>query len=262
MKMALTLTIVIPVYNEEGYLKACLDAIANQTVKPDEVIVVDNNSTDQSVKVAKGYKFVKVLSENRQHQVFAQATGFNAAKSDIIGRIDADSILPPDWIKNVKSYFSSHPETDAVTGSAYPYDMFFRRGSKFILDTYYKISGWWAGHTMLYGANFAMRRNAWQKIKNEVFFRPDIWEDYDTSLCLGHHGKIKLLYGIEVETSFRAVHHNLIYQVRYQFRAVRTFALRDGYFKASLGKPVCFLSVCLSRPVRFLPSFYTKKVRY
>src|ERR1035437_9021599 len=93
----LTLAIVIPVYNEEFYLKACLNSIAKQTVAPDEVIVVDNNSTDKSVQIAKSYKFVKLLHEKRQHQVFAQATGFNAIKSDIIGRIDADSILPPDW---------------------------------------------------------------------------------------------------------------------------------------------------------------------
>src|SRR5476651_1469584 len=81
----LTLSIVIPVYNEQGYLKACLDSIAAQADLPDEVIVVDNNSTDDTAKIAKSYKFVRLLREPRHHQSFAQATGFDAARSDIIG---------------------------------------------------------------------------------------------------------------------------------------------------------------------------------
>ena len=56
-KNKLTLSIVIPVFNEQRYIKACLDSIAAQTVKPDEVIVVDNNSTDKTVQIAKKYKF-------------------------------------------------------------------------------------------------------------------------------------------------------------------------------------------------------------
>src|SRR5437868_10767389 len=103
----LTLSIVIPAYNEENYLKACLDSVAKQSLKPDEVIVVDNNSTDRTVEIAKRYKFVKVLYEKRQHQVFAQATGFNAAKGEILGRIDADSILSPDWAKKIIAAFDA-----------------------------------------------------------------------------------------------------------------------------------------------------------
>ena len=90
----LTLSIVIPAYNEENYLRACLDSIAAQTVMPDKVIVVDNNSTDKTVALARSYDFVTLVHERQQHQSFAQATGFNLASSDIIGRIDADSILP------------------------------------------------------------------------------------------------------------------------------------------------------------------------
>ena len=56
-----SLSIIIPVYNEESHLRQCLDAIAKQIEKPDEVIVVDNNSTDETVQIAKSFSFVKVL---------------------------------------------------------------------------------------------------------------------------------------------------------------------------------------------------------
>lgn len=48
----LTLTLVIPVFNEEHQIKGCLDAVASQTVMPDEVIVVDNNCTDRTIEIA------------------------------------------------------------------------------------------------------------------------------------------------------------------------------------------------------------------
>src|SRR6266404_9608138 len=105
LSKTLTLTIVIPAYNEQGYIKACLDSIKNQSEAPNEVIVVDNNSTDKTVEIARKYSFVKVIHEKRQHQVFAQAAGFNLAKGDIIGRIDADSVLPADWVRKIKAAF-------------------------------------------------------------------------------------------------------------------------------------------------------------
>jgi glycosyltransferase involved in cell wall biosynthesis len=94
----LTLSIVIPVYNEQCHLKACLDAIANQTESPDEVIVVDNNSTDRTLAIAESYPFVKILKEKKQGVLAVRTKGFNSARSSIIGRIDADTVLPPGWV--------------------------------------------------------------------------------------------------------------------------------------------------------------------
>src|SRR5689334_10679087 len=104
-KYSMKTSIVIPVYNEAAQLGACLRAIAQQTVKPLEVIVVDNNSTDGTRAVAEAYDFVTVLEEPRQGVVHARSRGFDAARGDIIARIDADSILPADWLANVETVF-------------------------------------------------------------------------------------------------------------------------------------------------------------
>jgi glycosyltransferase involved in cell wall biosynthesis len=57
-----TITVVIPTYNEEDYIKPCLDAVFAQTVLPDEVIVVDNNSTDKTVEIVSKFQRLNCLT--------------------------------------------------------------------------------------------------------------------------------------------------------------------------------------------------------
>ena len=64
----LTLSIVIPVFNEQDHLKACLSAIAAQTVIPDEVLVVDNNSTDSSAAIAANTARMAVVKATQEIQ--------------------------------------------------------------------------------------------------------------------------------------------------------------------------------------------------
>ncbi len=234
-KKTLTLSIVIPAYNEECYIGACLDSVALQTVKPGEVIVVDNNSTDRTVEIAQGYPFVKVLHESRQHQVFAQATGFNAAKSDILGRIDADSILPPDWVEKIIIAFADDPKLVAATGGADPYDAPMKRTGSAIFHSYIYVAGLIAGHRLLWGSNCAIRAAGWRKIKNKVMMRPDIWEDYDMAFCLTRHGKIGYIPNNLVGVSFRSMHTTFRAHVSYQLRSIRTF-----YHRANILRTILF----------------------
>ncbi len=243
----LTLTIVIPAYNEQDYLKGCLDSIAAQAVMPDEVIVVDNNSSDDTVKIAQAYGFVRVLHESNQHQSFAQKTGFNAARSDVIGRIDADSVLPADWVKKVKTYFADDRGLVAVTGNNEPYDTSLPRTGTSLFKFYVDRASQLAGGRMLWGANCALRRSAWLKISHQVMTRGDIWEDYDLAFCLAPHGRIRFADDIAVGSSLRSVYKPLLVQLRYQLRAVRTF-----YFRTSKLRTMGYVLLCMSMYLVFL----------
>lgn len=256
-KKALTLSIVIPAFNERRYIKACLDSIAKQTVKPDEVIVVDNNSTDTTVQITKRYKFVKILHEPRQHQVFAQATGFNAAKSDILGRIDADSILPFDWVAKVKQSFKDETVV-AVTNGADPYDVPLKWLGSLIFHWYIYTSGAIAGHRMLWGSSCAIRRSAWLRIKNKVLMRSDIWEDYDSAFCLKGIGEIIYIPKNKVGVSFRAMHTSFLKHVSYQFRSVRTFYYRTNFLRLGLFC-VLWTTTLLVYPVAVLDDWLLKR---
>src|SRR5579872_3742862 len=115
MKKSLTISLVIPAFNEQRHLGACLEAALNQRLPFDEIIVVDNNSTDATIDVATRFPEVTLLREPRQGVVHARNTGFNAAHGEIIARIDADTLLPPDWSAAVQQVFENEA-VDAVTG--------------------------------------------------------------------------------------------------------------------------------------------------
>ena len=184
----MNVSIVIPVYNEADQLGACLQAIAAQTVQPHEVIVVDNNSTDETARVARQFDFVTLLHEAKQGVLHARTTGFNAARGDIIARIDADSLLPADWVASVQTVFAD-TQIDAASGAALYYnvaaarlfntiDLFFRR----------RLARQLKDRVYLWGANMALRRSAWQRIKPSLCNRGGMHEDYDIAIHLQELG--------------------------------------------------------------------------
>jgi glycosyltransferase involved in cell wall biosynthesis len=179
----LTLTIVIPAYNEEGYLESCLAAIAKQSVRPDEVLVVDNNSSDRTLAIAGKFKFVKVVKEPRQGVLFARNRGFDAAKSDIIARIDADTILPARWVGRVKADFATSDFT-AMTGPVNGYDLPFPRYNWLAHHLLCKLLQSWGGHPFLFGFNMAIRRSAWRRVRRDICDDPGMHEDLDLAIHL------------------------------------------------------------------------------
>src|SRR5688572_20201125 len=108
-----TVSIVVPAYNEERTIRACVVAAIEQTEPADEIIVVDNKSTDSTRAMLDALKIefpdapIVVLEQNDVQGITAtRNAGFNAATSDVIGRIDADSILEPGWVAEVKRLFT------------------------------------------------------------------------------------------------------------------------------------------------------------
>ncbi len=185
---SLTLSIVIPVYNEEDHIQACLESIACQDDMPDEVLVIDNNSTDRTVAMAKLFPFVTVMKAKQQGVVYARNKGFDRAVSDIIGRIDADTLLPPNWTKQVKKSFRSK-HVSAVTGPVFYYDMplrehnhrldhMFRSMMNKKMDTF----------PFLYGSNMAVRADAWRTVRNHTCTERHIHEDLDLAIHLQEAG--------------------------------------------------------------------------
>jgi glycosyltransferase involved in cell wall biosynthesis len=186
LEKKLTLSIVIPAYNEERYIVKCLDAIAAQTVMPDDVIVVDNNSTDRTAEIAKKYPFVKLLNEPRQGIAYARNLGFDAAGSEIIGRIDADTVLPPTWVEHVEEFFSKPGRGQSVlTGSCRFYNLHTGRlTARFYSLLVYRTNRILLGYYFPWGSNSALPHKLWQAVRGEVCDRPDIHEDLDLGIHL------------------------------------------------------------------------------
>jgi glycosyltransferase involved in cell wall biosynthesis len=226
---SMKLSIVIPVYNEAGRLDSCLSAIANQTSMPFEVIVVDNNSTDDCAVIAKRYPFVKLLHEPRQGVVHARDRGFDAARGDIIGRIDADTILPEGWAEQVIAFFTENPEVSAVSGAPHYYDFALSR----LADTLdFQLRGYLSrrlGDTnFLWGANMAVRKSSWQQIRSSLCVEEDMHEDFDLALHLQASG-LQVAYEplLVAGVSSRRVDTRFRDYIRYTLVSPRTYAVHS-----------------------------------
>lgn len=95
-------SIVIPACNEGKTIGACLDSLARQNYPKDkyEIIVVDNNSTDNTAEVARSFN-TTVVEEKRQGLVFSRRRGIAVSQGGIIAFLDADSLAQPLWLKKM-----------------------------------------------------------------------------------------------------------------------------------------------------------------
>src|ERR1700758_5239028 len=102
------LSFVVPAYNEEAYLGACLESILDQTRGLEhltEIIVVNNASTDRTREIALAYPGVIVVDEDRKGLPFARQAGFDASTGQLIANVDSDSRLTPGWVAKVIATF-------------------------------------------------------------------------------------------------------------------------------------------------------------
>ncbi|HCM52043.1 TPA: hypothetical protein DIS56_02835 [Candidatus Saccharibacteria bacterium] len=239
MSKTLSLSIVIPACNEEGYLKACLESIAAQKVAPSQVIVVDNNSSDKTSQIALSYPFVKLIREPKQGIVYARNRGFNAATTDLIGRIDADTRLSANWVEQALNFFTDHSEVAACGGDLYFYDFPLKRVGHFFFNLiYYDIQSLLAGTNIMLGANMVIRRRAWLQVAGLCHEDSDIAEDIDLSLNLGRAGlrvgrPIKLM----VEASMLRHQFSPLNIIKYLSRWPKTYARNQKPMAAAL----CYL---------------------
>lgn len=189
----MSVTVIIPAYNEASVLAACLESVKAQTIQPEEVIVVDNNSADNTAEIAASYD-VKVIKETKQGLSFARNTGFDQAKGSILARIDADTILPPHWVGRVKEQFQK-----PIVGLTGPIIFTTFLGSRRLVPlgrsihtlVYFKGTRLLTGYTFLLGCNMVLRHETWDQIKEAVWSRDDLYhEDADLSIHAQPYGEI------------------------------------------------------------------------
>ena len=101
------ISIICPIYNEEKYIKKCIDSILEQDYPKEhlEVLFVDGMSTDNTRKIIEGYHnenpWIKILDNPEQIVPYAMNYGIKVAKGDIIIRIDAHAIFPREYISTL-----------------------------------------------------------------------------------------------------------------------------------------------------------------
>lgn len=169
----LRFSVVIPAFNEAGFLEETLDALARQDLGSGyEVIVVDNNSTDETAAIAARLG-ATVVHEPHPGVCWARQRGTLAARGEIVVCTDADTVQPPDWLRRLDVCFRDHPYAVGVAGACR-----------------YRDPPWWAD---VFPPLYFAAIGRWARLTGRLFyvtatnlaFRRTDFPGYDTSLTQG-----------------------------------------------------------------------------
>lgn len=165
------MSVIVCAHNEAAVVGPCLHSLLAQTRPADEIILVNNASSDQTGARARAVPGVHVVDEPRKGLVVARQTAWRASTGEILAYLDADCRAPLDWLEHVERRFAKYPALVAVTGPYRFYD--WDRTGRALLWLYDRLVAppthfvvhWACGAgAVLYGGNFAVRRSALERI--------------------------------------------------------------------------------------------------
>jgi glycosyltransferase involved in cell wall biosynthesis len=219
----LRLSVIVCAWNEAPNIAACLHSVLAQTRPPDEVILVDNASSDGTAAIAAGIPGVRVVAEPRKGLTRAREAGRRAATGDVLAWLDADCRAPLQWLERVEARFGS-PRVVAVSGPLRYYDWdWFGRGLMRAYDltvaplTHVAVRDVARCGAILYGGNFAVRAATLARIGGFDTSIEFHGEDTNLGRRLQGEGRVELVSACWMYTSAR------------RFRAMGRFAVLRLY---------------------------------
>jgi glycosyltransferase involved in cell wall biosynthesis len=120
MGSPLTISAIVPCHDAADTIRACLGALAHQTRAPDEIVVVDDASGDDSARIAAGFDCRVIELDRNVGPSGARNTGIGAARGDVLFFVDADVALRPDAVANALALFEADERLDIVHGTYEP----------------------------------------------------------------------------------------------------------------------------------------------
>ena len=145
MKNNLTISIIIPVYNTEEYLKECLDSVIRQTFKDFECICINDGSADNSLKILEEYaktddRFAVINLTENKGQGYARNEGLKIAKGKYITFIDSDDWVTKDYLEVLYKTIEEY-NTDFVAANFYLFNNTTQENRKLYInpDIYYDM---------------------------------------------------------------------------------------------------------------------------
>ncbi len=234
-------SVVIPAFNEALYIAKTLQSLHEQDYDGDfEIIVVDNNSTDNTREVAEGLG-AKVIFEPEPGVCFARQAGTKAATGDIVVSTDADTYFSRDWISRIDKDFKKDERIVAVTGpchykggpiwaTIYPFALFG------LVSLRYKLTG----KTVYASAtNIAFKKSAWHGYNTLLTQGGD---ELDLLRNLRKEGRVVFNNGNPTFTSARRLARGFIYNlfVTFLYYYILEYYLNRIFKRRILGRAPIF----------------------
>ena len=113
-----SITVLMPVYNAERFLSEAIDSILHQTLTNFEFLIIDDGSTDNSLKIINSYRDQRIILVRNGTNLGITASlnkGIELAKGHLIARMDADDISYPDRLQKQYDYLNQHPDCAMVS---------------------------------------------------------------------------------------------------------------------------------------------------
>jgi len=208
--MGRTISVIVCAYNEAAVLPACLHSLLAQTRPADEIIVVNNASTDGTRAAAQVVPGVRVTDEPTKGLVMAREAGRRLAEGDLIAYLDADCRAPLRWLECIERRFHTYPAVVGVTGPYRFYDWdwtgrgLVRAYDVLVAPPTHFLVHWALGiGAVFYGGNFAVRRDVLDRIGGFDTSIEFHGEDTNLGRRLTPHGAIQIAHDCWLWTSAR-----------------------------------------------------------
>jgi len=141
-----TVSVIIPTYNRCALVQEAIASVLGQTRVPDEIIVVDDGSTDDTAAVLAQYGApVKVIRQSNQGRSAARNRGLREAHGELILYLDSDDLLAPECVERYLDVLGQRPEVGVVYSDAYVID---RAGNRLALYSHAMRGNRPSGHVL------------------------------------------------------------------------------------------------------------------
>lgn len=208
----MTASIVIPAYNEESTISACLRSVLREAERfgeAVEVIVVNNASTDRTGQVARGFPGVRVVEEPCKGLSRARHRGYLESRGDLVVNVDADCIMPKGYLSHVATCFQAEPRLTLLTGPFFYHDLPQLSQVVTIVFYLFNVIPNIVGQRILklgavaQGGNFTARRTALDKVGGYDTSLTFYGEDTDIAIRLSRVGLVRFSFRVTMKTSGR-----------------------------------------------------------
>lgn len=234
--------IIIPAHNEDAFIGSTLESLANQTLLPKHVVIVNDNSTDKTQSIVEDfiskYNWISIENSKSSDQHLPGSKIINAFNKgldtlddnfDIICKFDADLIFPNHYLESIANHFNANPRLGMASGFCY-----IEKNGQWVLENLTRKDH-------IRGALKAYKKECFNQIGK---LKPSMGWDTVDELLAKYHGweiltddslKVKHLKptGKSYNKASKHLQGEAMYKMRYGFRITLISALKLAYKKRS-----------------------------